>query len=201
MYFIWCSWKHHVKEGSPGFIRLSKGFMVRRRLRSSDLDKISCFIALERVVSYLRLPGTGIKSNVLPVVRGPLAAPSPSWCQGNECLSLIQQALLIWWRPSRLPSFSALPCSVVAFPSPLTSRPAGGGGFGHLQLSLALLGPAAHIITKHVVLRHLSKSTERVENLILITWPHFSGGISGNVDICTPSAREIFHPTQWALLN
>ena len=40
-----------------------------------------------------------------------------------------------------------------------------------------------------------------IENLILITWPHFSGGISGNVDICTPSAREIFHPTQWALLN
>ena len=83
------------QEGSPGFIRLSKGFMVMRRLRSSDLGKISCFTALERVVSYLRLPGTGIKSSVLPVVCGPLAAPSPSWCQGNECLSLIQQALLL----------------------------------------------------------------------------------------------------------
>lgn len=171
--------------------------MVMRRLRSSDLDRISCFTALERVVSYLRLPGTGIKSSVLPVVCGPLAAPSPSWCQGNECLSLIQQALLLWWRPSRLPSFPVLPCSVVAFPSPLTSRPAGGG---HLQLSLALLGPAAHIMTNHVVPRHLSKSTERIENLILIDWPHFSGGISGNVDI-HPPAREIFRPTQWALLN
>lgn len=72
-------------EGSPGFIRLSRGFMVMRGLRGSDLDKISCFTALERVVSYLRLPGTGIKSSVLPVVCGPLAAPSPSWCQGNEC--------------------------------------------------------------------------------------------------------------------
>lgn len=171
--------------------------MVMRRLRSSDLGKISCFTALERVVSYLRLPGTGIKSSVLPVVCGPLAAPSPSWCQGNECLSLIQQALLLWWRPSRLPSFSVLPCSVVAFPSSLTSRPAGDG---HLQLSLALLGPAAHVITKHVVPRHLSKSTERIQNLILIAWPHFSGGISGNVDI-RPPAREIFRPTQWALLN
>lgn len=113
VYFIWRSWKHRVTEGSPGFIRLSRGFMVMRGLRGSDLDKISCFTALERVVSHLRLPGTGIKSSVLPVVCGPLAAPSSSWCQGNECLSLIQQALLLWWRLSRLPSFSVLPCCVL----------------------------------------------------------------------------------------
>lgn len=181
-------------EGSPGFIRLSRGFMVMRGLRGSNLDKISCFTALERVVSYLRLPGTGIKSSVLPVVCGPLAAPSPSWCQGNECLSLIQQALLLWWRPSRLPSFSVLPCCVL--PSDFQVMV---GRYGHLQPSLALLGPAAHITTKHVVPRHLRKSTER-ENPILIAWPHFSGGISGDVDI-RPPAREIFHPTQWALLN
>lgn len=39
------SLKHYAKKGSPGFIKLSKGFMVTGGLRSSDLIKISHFTA------------------------------------------------------------------------------------------------------------------------------------------------------------
>ena len=45
MFFILCSLKHDAKKGSPAFFRLSKGFMVTRRLRNSDLDKIFYFAA------------------------------------------------------------------------------------------------------------------------------------------------------------
>ena len=71
---------------------------------------------------------------------------------------------------------------------------------GEVGLSPAVLAPGSHSITKHVALRHLSGSTERAENLILVAWPRFSGGISGNIGIPI-LAGEIFHPTQWALLN
>jgi len=80
---------------------------------------------------------------------------------------------------------------VVSFLPPLLSRPAAGGDEG--RLPPAVLVPRSHNITKHVALRYLRGSTERIENLTLVAWPSFNGGILGRID-SPVIAGEIFQP-------
>lgn len=149
----------------------------------------------ENVMHYLRSQGTaGIKRGILPGPRGLLAPQSWSRCQGISSFVLFskpfdydegQLSVLCLHFPSLW-----CPSSHLSFP----------GGGGERWLFPAGLAPRSHNITKHVALRYLRGSTERIENLSLVAWPSFNGGILGSID-SPVIAGEIFQPSPWTLLN
>lgn len=163
---------------------MPQGLVAARRLRSFNVHESPCFSMegqdLESIVSYLRSHSTtGIKRGILPAPCGLLAPQSWSRCQGISSFVLFskpfdfcdegQVSVLclhfpsLWW-----------PSSHLSFPGLLLVMR------GSYPQQCLPLGPTTSH-GKHVALRYLRGSTERIENLTLVAWPRFNGGTLGSI--------------------